>query len=117
MADFEHHGQAAAKIALEIERKLAILGLDWRDAATMQSLAREVMEPGKRKTFTGFESGDSSQLAYMELRGLINLMLLTMEEGAEGGAHIHGSDVWKALAKALWREHEGNDGDSVPRET
>jgi hypothetical protein len=116
MADFEHHGQTAAKIALEIERKLAILGLDWRDAATMRRLAREVMEPGKPTTFAGFEQGIPSQLAYMELQGLINLMLRTMEEGAEGGEVIHGSDAWKALARALWNEHEG-DGSSVPRET
>jgi hypothetical protein len=27
-----------------------------------------------------------------------------MEEGADQGSHIHGSDVWKAMAKALWAE-------------
>ncbi|MFT3735190.1 MAG: hypothetical protein QM776_09215 [Rhodocyclaceae bacterium] len=112
MADFEHHPETAMSIALEIERKLVILGLDWRDHATMRRVAQAVLAPPEARSAAGF---DQKSLAWQELQGLINLMLRTMEEGADSGLKIHGSDAWKALAKALWDEHEG--GGSVSRET
>ncbi len=102
MADFEHYSDTANRIALEIERKLVALNIDWHNDAAMMKLAAEALEYDKERKFPGLEKGGADQLAHMELCGLIALMHDTIAEGATDGQDIHGSDVWKALARALW---------------
>jgi len=104
MADFEDFGGTAASIALQIERKLIALGIDWHDESALKILANEALQYDKSKSFPGLQDGGENQLAHMELCGLIALMNKTMTEGANDDRQIHGSDVWKALAKALWSE-------------
>ncbi|HSD37375.1 MAG TPA: hypothetical protein VLC92_07680 [Rhodocyclaceae bacterium] len=107
MADFEDFGATAASIALQIERKLIALGVDWHDESALKQLAADAMQYDSSKTFPGLENGGETQLARMELCGLIGLMNATIAEGANDDQRIHGSDAWKALAKALWSE-KGN---------
>lgn len=104
VADFEHYTGTAANISLEIERKLVTLGIDWQDDAALRHLAGEALQYDKSRTFPGLHSAEPGELAHMELCGLIALMFGTITEGANDGQDIHGSDVWKALARALWAE-------------
>jgi hypothetical protein len=104
MADFEHYAGTAANIALEIERKMAALNIDWHDEAAMKALANDALQYNKDQKFPGLGVAPTGQLAHMELCGLIALMNGTITEGALDGQAIHGSDAWKALAKALWSE-------------
>jgi hypothetical protein len=104
MADFENYAGTAANIALQIERKLVVLNVDWHDEAALRRLAHEALQYDKNQKFPGFEHGGADQLAHMEICGLIALMNKTITEGAIDGQDIHGSEVWKALAKVLWAE-------------
>jgi hypothetical protein len=108
MADFEDHSGTAASIALEIERKLVALNIDWHDEAAMKKLANEALCYDKDKKFPGLHSSGQGELARMELCGLIALMHTTIAEGAADGQAIHGSDAWKAVARALWAEKSGS---------
>lgn len=105
MAEFENHRDDALQISREIARILIALGIDWKDEAQMRGLAREALNyhKNRKNPLAHFSSAESDRIK-LELFGLIGLMLRTMEEGADLGVHIHGSDVWKALAKALWEE-------------
>ena len=102
MADFEDFDATAASIGLQIERKLVALGIDWQDESALRTLAAEALQYDNTRSFPGLQKGGQDQLAYMELCGLIALMNKTMAEGADDDRHVHGGDVWKALAKALW---------------
>lgn len=102
MPDFENYSGTAANIALQIERKLIALGIDWRDEAALKSLAKEALEYDKATTFPGLDGAGEEQLVRMELCGLIALMFHTMTEGATDGQYIHGTEVWKALGRAMW---------------
>jgi hypothetical protein len=102
VADFEDFGGTAASIALQIERKLIALGIDWQDESALRLLAADAMQYDGSTSFPGLGHGGETQLARMELCGLIGLMNKTITEGANDDQHIHGSDAWKALAKALW---------------
>jgi hypothetical protein len=102
MADFEDFEGEAASIALEIERKLIALGIDWHDESALKLLANEALQYDCARSFPGLGHGGENQLARMELCGLIGLMNTTMTEGANDNKLLHGSEVWKALAKALW---------------
>jgi hypothetical protein len=118
MADFEHYHGTASNIALEIERKLIALGLDWQDSAAMYQLANEALASDSHASFAGLHTASPEDLARIQLFGLIGLMLRTMEEGADSGQEIHGSEVWKSLAKALWAAKEaGGTSERVSRET
>jgi len=110
MADVEHYVSTAANIALEIERKLATLNIDWHDDLAMRHLANEALQYDKSRRYPGLQHAPSGQLAHMELCGLIVLMNKTITEGALDGQAIHGSDAWKALAKALWAEKTVDKG-------
>lgn len=108
MADFEHFSETAANICRQIERKLIALNIDWHDESALRTLAEEALAAGKADRFVGLEQEGSAEiLARIELRGLVALMLRTMEEGAVDGQHIHGDESWKALARALWVAKEG----------
>lgn len=108
MADFENYEGTAANIALEIERKLIALGVDYRDTHALRGLAREAFEYEKGSR-TGMPAMGSEK-SKVELYGLIGLMFTTMREGAQHGRQLHGSDAWKAMAKAMWAEKELIEG-------
>ncbi|MBK9218201.1 MAG: hypothetical protein RJA63_337 [Pseudomonadota bacterium] len=101
MAQFEDHQGDALDISREIARKLIVLGIDWADSRAMREIAHEALRYSADRNN---ELAERPSRAKLELFGLIGLMLRTMEEGADRGSHIHGSDVWKAMAKALWEE-------------
>lgn len=101
MAQFEDQQGDALDISREIARKLIVLGVDWDDPQAMRTIAQEALHYKAGRGSTMLERPSRAKL---ELFGLIGLMLKTMEEGADKGSHIHGSDVWKAMAKALWAE-------------
>ncbi|HEX5127317.1 MAG TPA: hypothetical protein VFW00_11300 [Rhodocyclaceae bacterium] len=102
MTDFENYTGTASRVALEIERKLIALGIDWHDDLKLREFAREALSFDA----SHIKQGDAKQAARIECYGLIGLMLKTMEESAENGYEVHGSDVWKALARALWLEKD-----------
>ena len=104
MADFEDFHTTAADIVLQIERNMVALGIDWHDESALKKLATEALQYDKSKSFPGLQNGGEQQLAHMELCGLIALMNQTMAEGANDDRQVHGSEAWKALAKALWSE-------------
>ncbi len=108
MAEFEDQQGDAAQISREIAGKLVALGVDWNDPEEMRALAREALDfrGSSQKRFLA--SGEPVSRLKLELFGLIGLMLKTMEEGASFGGHIHGSEVWKAMARALWDEKTGS---------
>ena len=108
--DLGYYNDEAAELALEIERKLVILGLNWNDAATMRSLAKEILGVNKAGRQIGTGAEFSRDQTYEELFGLIALMNKLMAEGAEKGVEIHGNAAWKAVAKALWLEKSESDG-------
>jgi len=110
VADFENYAGTAASIVLQIERKLVALNIDWHDESALKRLANEALQYDKSRTFPGLENGGAEQLAHMELCGLIALMNKTITEGADSGQDIHGNEIWKALAKALWAEKGAEKG-------
>lgn len=104
MSEFENQHADAAMISAEIARMLVALGIDWTDETRMRVLAREALSFHGLDSFGHLDPEDVTGRSKQRLFGLIALMLRTMEEGAEVGELIHGSDIWKALAKALWTE-------------
>lgn len=107
MAQFENQQGDATQISHEIARMLIALRIDWNDAKEMRAIAREALD-----FHTQGKPSSSLPRSKLELFGLIGLMLKTMEEGAEYRRLIHGSDVWKAMARALWEEKTGKVVDS-----
>jgi len=106
MAQFEDQQSNAAKISHEIARVLVGLGVDWNDTVAIRALAREALEVRAASVHHQGKGNEISHLK-LELFGLIGLMLKTMEEAAGFGEHVHGGDVWKAMARALWEEKSG----------
>jgi hypothetical protein len=99
--DLNYYSVEAEKLALEIERKLVILGFDWRDDAAMRRLAQDLLE-----VRSGVEepagTHDYRDHAWQSLQGLVGLMNVLMAEGASKNVAIHGNDAWKALSRAMW---------------
>jgi hypothetical protein len=94
-------------IALEIERKGIILGIDWQNEAQVRALANEALTHSKEGARLAQASPTDFQArAKVELFGLAALMLKTMQQSANEGIVTHGNPVWKAFAKALWSESE-----------
>lgn len=106
MAQFEDQQGDALDISRQIARDLVVLGIDWNDPAAMREIAREALSYKAVRVAGAPHSAEPLSRTKLELFGLIGLMLKTMEEGAEYGNHIHGSDVWKAMAKALWEQKQ-----------
>jgi len=103
MSEFENQQRDAEEICTEIVRVMIGLGLDWEDEHVLRSLAREALSFDAAHA-PHLEPGDLTGRSKRKLFGLIALMFRTMQEGAEVNALIHGNQVWKALAKALWQE-------------
>lgn len=108
--DLSYYDKEAKGLALEIERKLAILEIDWRDEADMRSLAFKVMNKQSEPP----EAADVYRAtAWAELCGLIGLMNVLMAESAARDVEVHGNDAWKAIARALWSERATTDRNAV----
>lgn len=106
MAGFENYFQQAEQIEREIVRKGLALGIDWNDEAQVRALARAALDCRHDKP--DCQPDNPASLARFELFGLIQLMLTVMRQSAEDSMHTHGGPVWKALARALWREVGGS---------
>lgn len=107
MADFEDQQAEALKISGELASCLLALGIDWHDAQALRLLAREALDLKPDSANLQVKPGDVKTMAKVKFFGLVGLMLKTMEEGADRGLDVHGSDIWKAVARALWAE-KGN---------
>lgn len=104
MSGFENFSRQAQEIEREIIRKGIALGIDWDDALTIQLLARDALACKPAELDCDHDSPPDH--ARYELFGLIHLMLQVMAESAGQGIETHGGPAWKALARALWAEHE-----------
>ena len=108
MSGFENYSREAQQIEHEIERKGAILGIDWDDAAQVRKLAREALDCKLGDQHC--EIDDPRDRVRIELFGLAQLMLAVMKESANADMHTHGGPAWKAFARALWAEHNVRQG-------
>lgn len=104
MSDFEDQQKGARQISSELAGVLIALGVDWNSEQQLRSLAREALAYKPDASSAPIAPGDIREHARLKFYGLIALMLRTMEEGAGKGEEIHGDDVWKAVARALWAE-------------
>lgn len=99
--DLSYYDKEARQLALEIERKLIILDIDWHDERQMRDLAHRVLN--KLPEQEG--NVDPHRVtAWFELNGLIGLMNVLMAESAARDVQLHGNEAWKAVARALWME-------------
>ncbi|MCE9570367.1 MAG: hypothetical protein K8R10_10280 [Rhodocyclales bacterium] len=108
MSGFENYSREALQIEHEIERKGAILGIDWDDAVQVRELARQALDCKLGEN--NCEPDDPDDRARIELFGLAQLMLTVMKESADQNLLTHGGAAWKAFARALWAEHEFRGG-------
>ena len=104
MSELENQKGEALLISTEVARMLVALGVDWMNESEMRAIAREALAYHGSESTHHVAAEDIEARAKHKLFGLTALMLRTMEEGAELGEHVHGSEIWKALAKALWAE-------------
>lgn len=105
MAYTGNYIQGSDDIALEIERKGIILGIDWDNEAQVRALANEALNHLKDDTRLSLTNPmDFQARAKVALFGLAGLMLKTMQQSADEGLVTHGSPIWKTFAKALWSE-------------
>jgi hypothetical protein len=104
VSGFENYSREALQIEHEIERKGAILGIDWEDAAQVRELARQALDCKLGEN--NREPDDPDDRARLELFGLAQLMLTVMKESADQDLVTHGGAAWKAFARALWAEHQ-----------
>jgi hypothetical protein len=104
MSELENQTQDALLISTEVARMLVALGVDWTNESEMRAIAREALAYSGADSAEHLEADDIEGRAKQKLFGLVALMLRTMEEGAELGEHVHGSDIWKSLSRALWAE-------------
>lgn len=107
--DLSYYDEEAGKLALEIERKLVILGIDWRDPTAMRSLAQEVLAVNREGRQIGAGEDYSRDQTCEGLFGLIGLMNMLMGEAASKGVQVHGNEAWRAVARALWDEKAARD--------
>lgn len=105
MSGFENYAKEIKEIELEIERKGVVLGIDWDDQAQLRALAREAVmqSAAEAKEFTSGPD-DYQAIARLELFGLAQLMLQTMQESAIDDIESHGGKTWKIFARALYAE-------------
>lgn len=104
MSGFENYSREALQIEQEIERKGAILGIDWNDALQTRELARQALHC--KLGATHCEPDNPADRARLDLFGLAQLMLKVMKESADQNLLTHGGTAWKAFARALWAEHQ-----------
>lgn len=108
MPAFENYIREAAEIEREIARRGLVLGIDWEDEVQVHALAREALDyKDAERTTLDAHGRDAKALAKIEIFGLAQLMLSVMRQSADEGMFTHGGEVWKALARALWKEAKG----------
>lgn len=108
MSGFENYSREALQLETEIERKGAILGIDWTDTEQVRELARQALDC--RLGQHDCEPGKPEDRARIGLFGLAQLMLTVMKESAGENIHTHGGVAWKSFGRALWTEHELRQG-------
>jgi hypothetical protein len=109
MPAFENYIREATEIEREIARRGLVLGIDWEDEVQVQALAREALDyKDAERTTLDARGKDAKVLAKIEIFGLAQLMLSVMRQSADEGMFTHGGEVWKALARALWKEAKGS---------
>lgn len=106
MPAFENYAAEAAQLEIEIARKGVILGIDWEDEGQLRKLARQALACHQETIQLDCNPGSPEGIAKLELFGLAQLMLKVMEQAAGDNMEVHGGPVWKALARALWKERE-----------
>ena len=106
MPEFENYAAEALQIEQEIERKGAILGIDWNNESAVRNLAKQAMASHDATMPIGFSMSSPEGMAKIELFGLAQLMLKVMKQSAEDDVLAHGGPVWKIFGKALWAEHK-----------
>lgn len=106
MSELENQRDDAHRISAELAVVFMALGLDWTDDLAMRSIAREALACHAEDISRHIDPENIEARAKQKLFGLTALMLRTMQEGAELGMHVQGSDLWKAFSKALWAEKE-----------
>ena len=107
MPVFENYAAEAEQLEQEIARKGIALGIDWDDEEQVRRLAREALAFHLSSTAEPGWPRDGADQARVELFALAQLMLTVMRQSAEEDMLTHGGPVWKAFARALWREAEG----------
>lgn len=107
MPTFENYAKEAQDIEREIIRRGLVLGIDWEDEGQVQLLAREALACRDPENNPECRPDEPKALAKIELFGLIQLMLMVMRQSADENMLTHGGQVWKILARALWRQVEG----------
>ncbi|HEX8987466.1 MAG TPA: hypothetical protein VF816_05855 [Rhodocyclaceae bacterium] len=109
MPAFENYIREAEEIEREITRRGLVLGIDWTDEVQVHALAREALDyKDAERTKLEAHGRDAKTLAKIEIFGLAQLMLSVMRQSADEGMFTHGGDVWKTLARALWKEAKGS---------
>lgn len=106
MSQLEDQQKDALQISKELARVLVVLGVDWTNPLQMRELAREALAYKPDQIHQHIEFTDFEAHARLKFYGLVALMFQTMVEGAEENEQIHGTPVWKAVARALWAEKE-----------
>jgi hypothetical protein len=106
MPEFENYATEALQIEQEIERKGAILGIDWNNESAVRNLAKQAMASHDATRPIGFSMSSPEGMAKIELFGLAQLMLKVMKQSADDNVLTHGGPVWKAFGKALWDVHK-----------
>lgn len=106
MSGFENFGRQTSELEREFKRKGIVLGIDWNDEVQVTALARESLDHAAEEAVqaASLDCHDRHLRAKVELFGLANVMLRTMEESAIQGFESHGGVAWKAFARALFRE-------------
>jgi hypothetical protein len=104
MSQFEDQQGDALQISAELASAMIALGIDWNNEQSLRELAREALAYKPDDIGRPVEPGDIKGHARLKFFGLVALMFKTMEEGADENELVHGSDVWKAVARALWAE-------------
>ncbi|MCF8152002.1 MAG: hypothetical protein K9K30_14320 [Burkholderiaceae bacterium] len=110
MSAFENYSREAHDIEHELERKGAILGINWTDEAQVRELAKQALDCKLGQEHCELEK--LQDRTRVELFGLAQLMLTVMKESANDSLLTHGGAVWKSFARALWMEHELRQGRS-----
>lgn len=105
MAGSQNYAETAKAIEHEIVTKGIILGIDWMDDSQVRALAHEAFEHSAEDVkHASSRSADYKLMAKVDLYGLAEMMLRTMEQSAGVGIECHGGIAWKSFAKALWAE-------------
>ncbi len=109
MPMFENYATEAEHIETEIIRHGIALGIDWDDAEQLRRLAREALDFHLSRNQGQSWPHDTAEQARVELFALAQLMLTVMRQSAEEDMLTHGGPVWKAFARALWREADSRN--------